>query len=371
MKTPIKPNEEILLQKLKGIKLSSADTIALRTRLLSYADLHEMPEQKIRSPYSIFYSYSRIAIVGAMAILLIVGGTGVSFAAQNTLPGQALYAVKVDVAEPLQSAFITSPVAKAEWQNTLAERRLEEASTLAAQNNLSSSTEAYIGTQVAIHVQASEQDSDVLAAEGEATSSLSTQADLQARLDAHTQLLATITSRLSAAGLATTSEQVARLIQNIDTQRDEVAKARQEAIVALVGSDASSTSDTTGIQASSTDTAASDPSNAEAVAYVRAQDTNLHAEEATIFQQSASLLLMIPPPIVATTTASTSPTTTDSSTDNSQDSEISTTTDSTNSNNTDSISGTTTTDSTAQTDGLNASTTVHLLQPWRKLSKSL
>jgi hypothetical protein len=329
-----------------------------------------MPAQKISSPFSIFYSYSRIAIVGAMAILLLVGGTGVSFAAQNTLPGQPLYAVKVDVTEPLQGAFITSPVAKAEWQNTLAERRLEEATTLAAQNNLSSSTEAYIGSQVALHVQASEQDSDALAAAGEATSSLSNQADLQARLDAHTQLLATITSRLSAAGLATTSEQVALLIQNIDVQRNAVAKARQDAIMALVGEDEATSTTYTDANASSTDATSSDSSDSAAIVYVRAQNTELHAEEASILQQSAPLIRTLPPPIVATTTTSNT-SEVDLNTDQSQNPDVSTTTAVASNTNNSSNELQATTTNTSQSNTITAPTTVHVVQPWRKLSESL
>src|SRR6185312_12009425 len=72
---------------------------------------------------------------GSLALVL-VAGTGTAFAAQGALPGSALYGVKVNIEEPLQGAFATSPVAKANWNTQLAARRLSEAVQLAAQNQL-------------------------------------------------------------------------------------------------------------------------------------------------------------------------------------------------------------------------------------------
>jgi hypothetical protein len=308
MKTP-KPKAEDLIQKLEGIQLSQPDNETLRGRLLSYVDLHEMPAKPTLSTFSLFYSYSRFVVVGTLVVLILVGGTGITFAAQNTLPGQPLYAVKVDITEPLQSALITSPLAKADWQNTLVERRLTEASTLAAQNNLSSTTEAYLGTQIAIHVQASEQDSDTLSAQGEATSSLSTQDDLQAQLDAHTELLSTITSRLAEAGLATSSQQVALLIQNVDAQRAKVTASRQIALATAINDNSPAEFVPKMDTASASTTASTTQSHrragsAIAIAFVRAQDTNISTEEASILQKSASLLRLLPNPVVSSTTAS-------------------------------------------------------------------
>jgi hypothetical protein len=83
-----------------------------------------------------FFSWSRLAIpAGAFALLLLAGG-GTSLAAEYALPGDALYAFKTKVNEPFVAVLTVSESAKAEWQTTVALRRLEEADTLALQGKL-------------------------------------------------------------------------------------------------------------------------------------------------------------------------------------------------------------------------------------------
>ncbi|MDR3571414.1 MAG: DUF5667 domain-containing protein [Candidatus Pacebacteria bacterium] len=68
--------------------------------------------------------------------LILITGSGTAFAAQNALPGDPLYGIKVNIEEPLMGAFATSPEAKANWNAQLAAIRLSEAERLAAQNKL-------------------------------------------------------------------------------------------------------------------------------------------------------------------------------------------------------------------------------------------
>ncbi len=71
--------------------------------------------------------------VFAMLLLVLVGGlllTGVASAAESTLPGDWLYPVKTTV-EDLRLALIRDPLQRDAFQNTLRERRLMEARTVA------------------------------------------------------------------------------------------------------------------------------------------------------------------------------------------------------------------------------------------------
>lgn len=61
---------------------------------------------------------------------LLMGGT-VSFAAESTVPGDALFTVKVYVNENVRGAVAVTSKAKAEWEVKLVERRLEEVEKLA------------------------------------------------------------------------------------------------------------------------------------------------------------------------------------------------------------------------------------------------
>ena len=73
----------------------------------------------------------------ALVLVLFVTSTGISYAAQSALPGDALYSVKVNVNEPIAGALARTNSAKAEWAMSVAGERLKEAATLAAQGRLS------------------------------------------------------------------------------------------------------------------------------------------------------------------------------------------------------------------------------------------
>ena len=69
-------------------------------------------------------------------LLILIGTGGIAYAAEGTVPGDPLYGFKVDVSEEVRGALTFSPEGKAIWEARRAERRLEEASLLAAQKKL-------------------------------------------------------------------------------------------------------------------------------------------------------------------------------------------------------------------------------------------
>lgn len=121
---------------------SEREKTALREQLRSF--MHANP---LRAPFGLraldFFEetiYSpRLQFAGATFGLLLLAGTGTAFAAENSLPGEPLYGVKVNVEEPIAGAFATSPQEQANWSAQLAARRLSEAETLAVQNKLTPS----------------------------------------------------------------------------------------------------------------------------------------------------------------------------------------------------------------------------------------
>lgn len=70
----------------------------------------------------------------AIIIALLIGG-GVSAVAEQSLPGDVLFPVKVNVNENVRSFLAISDEAEANLQAKLAEKRLEEAEKLAAEDN--------------------------------------------------------------------------------------------------------------------------------------------------------------------------------------------------------------------------------------------
>lgn len=117
-----------------------------------------------------------------IAIALLVAaalGGGVSVAAQNSLPGDALWGFKTGVNEQVTGAFSAGDEAKADWDISIIKARLEEAQRLAAKGALSANV----------------------------------QADLSANFDAHAEDIASRVAKLQASGKADIAAQVATRFQ--------------------------------------------------------------------------------------------------------------------------------------------------------------
>jgi hypothetical protein len=127
----------------------------------------------------------------AACVLVLCVGLGTSYAAENSLPGQALYSFKTRVNEPLEGALALTPQAKAEWSAELTNRRLQEAEELAATNSLSPVATADIETGLDTALQ-NFNTSVALVAKNDDADAANAQTDLEASLNAHETVLATL-----------------------------------------------------------------------------------------------------------------------------------------------------------------------------------
>lgn len=126
-----------------------------------------------------------------IAIALMVAaalGGGATIAANNSLPGDALWNFKVSVNERAQAALASGEKAKADWDISLVKTRLEEAHKLAAQGKLSAEAKADIEANFDGHAKAVATHIAKLEAKGD----YATAADVAARFQA------TVASRVSA-----------------------------------------------------------------------------------------------------------------------------------------------------------------------------
>ena len=134
----------------------------------------------------------------ALIIALCLGG-GVSFAAENAVPGDALYVVKTEVNENVRAALAVSTEAKARWQTKAAERRLQEAEKLSARGELSADVAAKLGAEFSEHAEAALEGASTLAAEGNTDAS----AEITTSLEAAVSMYADLFARESGSGMAT------------------------------------------------------------------------------------------------------------------------------------------------------------------------
>ena len=131
--------ENIIKQLKNGAKdtrLSYVEKAAIKSQLLHYVKNHpagDTSHSYVRgtpSPFSI-QNFRNKKTLTAFVIGGILMGSTVSLAAENTVPGDVLYPVKIHINEPVLGVIAVTPQAKADWNILRAERRLVEVEKLA------------------------------------------------------------------------------------------------------------------------------------------------------------------------------------------------------------------------------------------------
>lgn len=154
-----------------------------------------------------------------LVLALMIGG-GFSAAAQNSLPNDPLYPIKIDVNEKVEGWLAISSEAKAQWQATLMERRLQEAEKLAAKGELDADTRAKIEVNFEEHA---EKVQDHIA-EIKNQDEVEAGADLSSRLESSLKTHKLILNRLAVKG--GNDDQIRPLILKIDAKAKKSTEDR-------------------------------------------------------------------------------------------------------------------------------------------------
>jgi hypothetical protein len=160
-------------------------------------------------------------IVIGLLIVALLGG-GASVAANNSLPGDFLYPVKIDLNEKVTGVFQLSPEAKAAWEAKLAETRLDETVKLAIDNKLSADWKIKLSADFKAHADVAEKNMEDIKSGGNAATAASLAADFEAGLKARQDALAKTKDGSST---------------EVDSELKDVVKVREDA-EAQEGSDA-------------------------------------------------------------------------------------------------------------------------------------
>ncbi len=158
---------EQLNKKANSVKLQAAEKRELRERVVSYMEYHPLPaelktaktnvrQKKVaglpqfteafatfKVPFSHIFKYS-----AAMAAIILVV---VPFVAERAVPGDALYAVKVQFNEEIISTLTFDTYQKVEWETERLNRRIAEARLLAREGRLTEEAEAEVAEAVREH----------------------------------------------------------------------------------------------------------------------------------------------------------------------------------------------------------------------------
>lgn len=177
------------------LRLTPQEKTAMKARIFGAPSPVQLVPSKVEgSPYFIFsYQFVQARVLApAMVLLVVFMGAGTTAAAQGALPGDLLYPVKISINEAVEVALATTPVARAEVSAKLAERRVEEAETLAAKGTLSIQTGQALAQSFETHADNAEESAQEVEARDPATARV-LRTTLGSSLSAHSAILAALT----------------------------------------------------------------------------------------------------------------------------------------------------------------------------------
>lgn len=137
--------------KAQQVKMSPEERGLVRERILSFMELHALPEPEVvpaavRFDVMAYLRYWKQASVAFVLMLMVT-----PILAENALPGDMLYPLKVNVNEEVRGYLAWSPYEKIAWETERIERRIAEARLLADEGKLSPEEEAEVVAAVATH----------------------------------------------------------------------------------------------------------------------------------------------------------------------------------------------------------------------------
>lgn len=173
-----------------GAGLSDAERLVMKSELMAYAQFHENKTAHTAKAIATL----RVWWGAAMAAFVLVTSVTAGYASTYSVPGDSLYAVKVDMVEPLIGLSHTNDIAQLQYQVTLMERRLNEVHALSDDAALTPEgvaiVEAELTDRVASFETILESDSD---ASIPSTVVLDAASRVHALAEAHVELSAPVT----------------------------------------------------------------------------------------------------------------------------------------------------------------------------------
>ncbi len=136
---------------LKQVSLTTEEKGALRA---SVARAIQIAKSKPRP--SMFYSGIQHGLrigLSTFIFIIFVGGS-VSVVADNSMPGDPLYPIKISFNEKVKGSMIKNPEDKISYQKTLIDNRLNEIKTLAASKTLTKAKQETAQRALDTHIQA-------------------------------------------------------------------------------------------------------------------------------------------------------------------------------------------------------------------------
>ena len=120
-----------IIDRARGAKLSNEEKSSIR-----FAISEKINSTSIPTPFWSFTFIRSYHYIPVALVLFVLVGSGAGIFAQNSLPGDALYSMKININEKMESFLAVTTRQAAEVDAIQATRRLDEAETLATKGEL-------------------------------------------------------------------------------------------------------------------------------------------------------------------------------------------------------------------------------------------
>ena len=229
---------EQLHKKSESLYLKTSEKNALKERLISYMEYHPLTAEKKIIKSEVVLSDSVIKVINlnslkfwqwtgaTMAILLLV----VPYVAEKSIPGDMLYAVKVNFNEELRSTLALNSYDKVVWETERLNRRIAEARLLANEGKMTEELGNSVAEAVLIHSENAKKEIEHLKQTDEdgavlASIQLDTTIDVQS-----TALMSEVQSSSTEGVMAVRLVDVLAKTQEVDQDLESVLPSRERLV---------------------------------------------------------------------------------------------------------------------------------------------
>lgn len=178
---------------IKNIRMTDSEKFSVKSNLDFYIETNtEIKYPTVSTWYSYFNLHTRAYSVAFACLLVFVSGMGAFTKAQNSLPGDTFYPLKVNVIEPLEYTATIDPVSKANLEVHNLDTRLREAEILQIQGKLSDAASQDIQNRINTHSETFNKIVSTLDDENNLSDDSDLKIDFEAKLNAHSKIIDSI-----------------------------------------------------------------------------------------------------------------------------------------------------------------------------------
>ncbi|MFZ2523585.1 MAG: hypothetical protein WAW92_04340 [Minisyncoccia bacterium] len=209
------------IEDIQRVIMTDTEKQSVKSNLEFYIETSSYKKPVVSVWYTKFsFLHARTYALAACFIILL-SGVNVFSGAQKSLPGEALYSLKVSVIEPLKYAVALDQISRANLEVENIDARLREAEILEVQGKLSDSLSTELESRINSHTDNFSQIVGVLNV-STTTDNSEVELDYEARINAHSRILDSISS--SNAGNSNIKKIKNSLSKNSSRQLSKLAK---------------------------------------------------------------------------------------------------------------------------------------------------